>query len=78
MIRDQYFIVTTYVTSLGSVFVGMPTVGLDLEAVTELAKEIELRLIRQGVMPDFYQTRGTRAGGYSNLQRNFKWRKRAN
>ena len=64
MIRDQYITVTTYVTSLGSIFAGIPTTGLSLEAMTELAKEIKLRLIRQGVMPNFYQIGGTRAGGY--------------
>ena len=50
--RDQYFIVTTYVTGLSFAFAGKPTAGLTLESVIELAKEIELRLIRQGVMPD--------------------------
>ena len=54
LMRDQYFAVTTYVTGLGSAFTGMPTVGLTLESVIELAKEIELRLIRQGAMPDSY------------------------
>ena len=54
LMRDQYFAVTTYVTGLGSTFARMPTAGLTLESVIELAKEIELRLIRQGVMPDFY------------------------
>lgn len=46
MMRDQYFIITTYVTGLGSVFSGMATAGLNLEEVIELANEIELRLIR--------------------------------
>ena len=54
LMRDQYFAVTTYVTGLGSAFAGMPTDGLTLESVIELAKEIELRLIRQGVMSYFY------------------------
>ena len=44
--RDQYVTVTTYVTRLGSTFAGMPTTGLTLEFVIELAKEIELRLVR--------------------------------
>ena len=46
LMRDQYFTVTTYVTGLGSAFAGMPIAGLTLESVIELAKEIELRLIR--------------------------------
>ena len=54
LMRDQYFAVTTYVTGLGFAFAGMPTAGLTLESVIELAKEIELRLIRQGAMPDSY------------------------
>ena len=61
--RDQYFTVTTYVTGLGSAFARMPTTGLTLESVIELAKEIELRLIRQGVMPDLYQMGGVLIGG---------------
>ena len=60
---DQYFAVTTYVTGLGSAFTGMPTTGLTLKFVIELAKEIELRLIRQGVMPDYYQMGGVLIGG---------------
>ena len=28
MMRDQYFVITTYVTSLGTAFAGMPTTGL--------------------------------------------------
>ena len=63
LIRDQYFAVTTYVTALGSAFAGMPTTGLTLESVIELAKEIELKLIRQGVMPDSYQREGVLTGG---------------
>ena len=63
LMRDQYFTVTTYVTGLGSAFAGMPTVGLTLESVIELAKEIKLRLIRQGVMPDSYQREGVLTGG---------------
>ena len=66
--RDPYFTITTYVTSLGSAFAGMPTAGLTLQAVIELAKKIELRLIRQGVMPDFYKTGGTRVEGYQSSQ----------
>ena len=62
LMRDQYFAVTTYVTGLGSIFAGMPTAGLTLEAVIELAKEIELRLIRQGVMPDLYQSESVLTG----------------
>ena len=54
LMRDQYFAVTTYVTGLGSIFSGMPISGLTLESVIELAKEIELRLIRQGAIPDSY------------------------
>ena len=61
MMRDQYFAITTYITGLGFAFAGMPTIGLTLESVIEFAKEIELRLIRQGVMPDFYQIGGTKA-----------------
>ena len=68
IMRDQYFVVTTYVIGLGSTFAGKPTTGLPLESVTELAKEIELRLIRQGVIPDFYQIGGTQAGGYQSSQ----------
>ena len=52
---------------MGSAFVGMPTVGLTLKAVTELAREIEHRLIRQGVMSDYYQTRGVRVGGSQSV-----------
>ena len=44
--RDQYFAITTYVTSLGTSFTGMPIVGLTLEEVMKVAKEIEQRLIR--------------------------------
>ena len=66
LIRDQYFAVTTYVTSLGFAFAGMPTAGLTLEAVIQLAKGIELRLIRQGVMPDLYQTEGVLIGRSQN------------
>ena len=54
LMKDQYFAVTTYVTGLSSAFAGMPTAGLTLESVIELAKEIELRLISQGAMPDFF------------------------
>ena len=36
----------------------MTTTGLTLESVIELVKEIESRLIRQEVMPDFYQMGG--------------------
>ena len=54
LMRDQYFTVTTYITILDSAFAGMPTTGLTLESVIELAKEIELRLIRQAVMYDYY------------------------
>ena len=64
--RDQYFAVTTYVTGLGSAFAGIPTVGLTLESVIELAKEIELRLIRQGAMPDSYQIGGVLTGGFQS------------
>ena len=46
MIRDQYFAITTYTIDLGSAFSGMPIAGSTLEALTELSKEIELRLIR--------------------------------
>ena len=46
MMRDQYFAITTYVTSLGTSFTGMPIVGLTLEEVMKVAKEIEQRLIR--------------------------------
>ena len=66
--RDQYLTVTTYITGLDYAFAGMPTTGLTLESVTELAKEIELRLIRQGVMPDFYHIGGTQAGGSQSTQ----------
>ena len=54
LMRDQYFAVITYVTGLGPAFAGMPTAGLTLEFVIELAKEIELKLIRHGFMLDFY------------------------
>ena len=60
IMRDQYFAITTYVTGLGSAFSGMPTVGLTLEVVMELAREIEQRLIRQGFILDYYQTGGVR------------------
>ena len=66
LIRDQYFAVTTYVTGLGFAFARMPTAGLTLEVVIELAKGIELRLIRQGVMPDLYQTEGVLIGRSQN------------
>ena len=66
--RDQYFAITTYVIGLGSAFAGMPTTGLTLEAVMELAREIEQRLIRQGVMPNYYQTGGVRVGGSQSAQ----------
>ena len=46
MMRDLYFAITTYITGLGFAFAGMPTTGLTLESVIELAKEIGLRLIR--------------------------------
>ena len=74
IIRDQYFVITTYITYLGTAFVGMPTACLKLEEVMELAKEIEQRVIRQGVMPDYYQTGGTKVGGSqsASIQR-FKW-----
>ena len=68
LMRDQYFAVTTYVTGLGSAFAGMPTAGLTLESVIELAKEIELRLIRQGAMPDSYQIGGVLTGGFQGTQ----------
>ena len=60
--RDQYFSIATHITSVRTTFIGMPTAGLTLEAMIELAKEIEQRLIRQGVIPDYYQTGGTRVG----------------
>ena len=66
--RDQYFTITTYGTGLGSTFAEMPTTGLTLESVIELAKEIELRLVRQRVMSDFYQIGGTQAGGSQSTQ----------
>ena len=66
--RDQYFVVTTYVTRLGYAFIGIPTTGLTIKSIIELAKEIELRLIRQGVMPDFYQMGGVQAGGSQSIQ----------
>ena len=69
LMRDQYFIVTTYVTGLGSTFARMPTAGLTLESVIELAKEIELRLIKQGAMPDSYQIGGVLTGGSQSIQR---------
>ena len=53
LMRGQYFAVTIYVTGLSSAFAGMPTEGLTLESVIELAKEIELRLISQGAKPNF-------------------------
>ena len=62
LMRDHYFTVTIYVTGLGFAFAGMPTAGLTLEAIIELAKGIEFRLIRQGVMPDLYQTEGVLIG----------------
>ena len=68
LMRDQYFTVSTYVTGLGSAFAEMPTAGLTLESVIELAKEIELRLIRQGVMPDLYQVRNVLTRGYQSAQ----------
>ena len=69
LMRDQYFAVTTYIIGLGSAFAGMPTAGLTLESVIDLAKEIELRLIRQGVMPDSYQIRGVLTGRSQSTQR---------
>ena len=54
MIRDQYFTITIYVTSLGTAFTEMPIIGLTLEKVMKLDKEIEQRLIRQEVIPDYY------------------------
>ena len=61
--RQQYFTITTYIAGLGSAFAGIPTIGLTLESVIELVKEIELRLVIQGVIPNFYQIGGTQAGG---------------
>ena len=69
LMRGQYFAVTIYVTGLGFAFAGMPTEGLTLESVIELAKEIELRLISQGAMPDFYQIGGVLTGGSQSTQR---------
>ena len=66
LMRDQYFAITTYVTGLGSAFAGMATAGLTLESVIELAKEIELRLVRQGAMPDFYQMGDLWSGGFQS------------
>ena len=66
LMRDQYFAVTTYVTGLGPVFVGMATADLTLDSVIELAREIELRLVRQGAMPDFSQMGGVRTGGFQS------------
>ena len=68
LMRDQYFAVSIYITGLGSAFAEMPTAGLTLESVIELAKEIELRLIRQGVMPDLYQVRNVLTRGYQSAQ----------
>ena len=68
LMRDQYFTVSTYVTGLGSAFAEMPTAGLTLESVIELAKEIELRLIRQGVMPDLYQVGNALTSGFQSAQ----------
>ena len=68
IMRDQYFAITTYVTGLGTIFTGMPMAGLTLEAVMELAKEIEQRLIRQGIILGYYQTRGARVGGSQSAQ----------
>ena len=45
LMRDQYFAVTTYVTGLDSVFIGITTIGLTFEFVIELAKENKLRHI---------------------------------
>ena len=46
MMMGQYFAITTFITGLGATFIGMPAIGLTLEEVMELAKEIEQRLIR--------------------------------
>ena len=70
LMRDQYFAVTTYITGLGSTFTGMPTAGLTLESVIELAKEIELMLIRQEVMPDLYQVGGVLTRESQSTQHN--------
>ena len=70
LMRGQYFAVTTYVTSLGSAFAGMPIAGLTLESVIELAKEIELMLIRQEVMPDLYQVGGVLTRESQSTQHN--------
>lgn len=66
LMRDQYFVVTTYVTGLGPAFAGMLTTGLNLESVIEMAKEIELRLVRQGAMLDFDQMRGSQTVGFQS------------
>ena len=63
---NQYFAVTIYVTGLGSVFACIATADLTLESVIELAREIELRLVRQGVMPDFSQIGCVRIGGFQS------------
>ena len=68
LMKDQYFAVSTYVTGLGSAFAGMPTARLTLESMIELAKEIELRLIRQGVMPDLYQVGNALTSRFQSAQ----------
>lgn len=66
LMRDQYFTVMTYVTGLSPTFAGMLTTGLNLETVIEMAKEIELRLVRQGAMPDFDHIRGSKTVGFQS------------
>ena len=46
----------------------MPNTGLTLDSVIELAKEIELILIRQGVMLDYYQMGGILTRGSQSTQ----------
>ena len=68
LMRDQHFAVTTYVTGLGSAFAGMPIAGLTLKSVIELAKKIELRLIKQRVMPHLHQVGGVLTRGSQSTQ----------
>ena len=41
LMMDRYFAITTFITGLGTAFARMPTTGLTLVEVVELAKKIE-------------------------------------
>ena len=60
--------VDLYVTSLGSAYIGICTVGHTLESVVEEAQLLERRHIRLSTMPDPYGNGGSRTVSIHDMQ----------